>query len=199
MSRGSGTRPSDVLVGRIRLTNSRFECHHNHARTHPGVPVMRTHRVFLLYLVIGAALFAGSCGGGGSSSPPPPPPAPAVSLSSSSLTFSSQTEGTTSAAQSVTLTNTGNASLSITGISATGDFAETNTCGGAVLAGANCTISVTFTPAAAGSRTGSVSIADNAAGTPQTVSLTGTGQVPPISIQISPSTLTATQDGAPPR
>lgn len=77
----------------------------------------------------------------------------------------------------MTLTNTGNASLSITGISATGDFAETNTCGGAVLAGANCTISVTFTPTAAGSRTGSVTIADNAAGSPHTINATGTGQI----------------------
>jgi hypothetical protein len=85
--------------------------------------------------------------------------------------------GMPSAAQSVTFTDTGNAPLSITSISATGDFAETNTCGGAVLAGANCTISVTFTPTAAGSRTGSVTIADNAAGSPHTINVTGTGQI----------------------
>ena len=140
---------------------------------------MRTRRVFLLYLVIGAAFFASSCGGGGSSSPPPPTQAPAVSLSSTSLNFSPQTMGTTTGtAQTVTLTNTGNASLSITSItSATTEFAETTTCGATVVAGANCTISVTFTPSAAGSRTGSVTITDNATGSPHTVSLAGTGQI----------------------
>jgi len=169
MSRGSARL-------HVRLTKSRIKCHYGFARTHPGVLVMRTHRVFLLYLVIGAALFS-SCGGGGSSPPPPPPQVPAVSLSPTSLTFSAQTEGTTSAAQSVTLTNTGNASLSITTISATGDFAEKDTCGATVLAGANCTINVTFTPVVSGSRTGSVTITDNAAGSPQTISATGTGQI----------------------
>src|SRR5260370_465405 len=101
--------------------------------------------------------------------------APVVSLSASSLAFASQTVGTTSAAQSVTLSNTGNASLNLTGVSASGDFAQTNTCGSSVAAGANCTISVTFTPTASGSRTGTLSITDNASGSPQSVSLTGTG------------------------
>ena len=104
---------------------------------------------------------------------------PAVTLSPTSLTFASQTVGTTSAAQLVTLTNSGSATLNITGISLTGtkpgDFAQTNTCGTSVAAGANCTISVTFKPTAAGTRTASVSIADNASGSPQTVGLTGTG------------------------
>jgi len=104
--------------------------------------------------------------------------------------------GTTSAAQSVTLTNTGNASLSITSISATGDFAETNTCGSALTVGASCTISVTFSPSVPGSLTGTVVVEDNATGSPQTVSLTGTGQ-PPITLGFSPGVVEATQDGAP--
>jgi len=116
-----------------------------------------------------------ACGGGGSS---PPPPAPVVSLSPSSLTFSTVTVGKTSAAQPATLTNSGNATLSITSIAANGDFKETDNCGSSVTAGANCTINVTFTPTAAGSRTGTLSITDNASGSPHTVSLTGTGQVP---------------------
>src|SRR5208337_3294665 len=93
--------------------------------------------------------------------------APSVSLSPSSLAFGGQMVGTTSAPQSVTLANTGNGTLSITSISASGDFAETNTCGSSVAAGASCTISVTFTPTATGTRTGAVSITDNAAGSPQ--------------------------------
>jgi phosphoesterase family protein/centrosomal CEP192-like protein len=104
---------------------------------------------------------------------------PVVSLSPTSLTFPSQTVGTTSTAQPVTLKNTGTASLSITSISITGtnsgDFKQSNGCGSSVAAGASCTINVTFTPTATGTRTASVSIADNASGSPQTVSLTGTG------------------------
>jgi hypothetical protein len=103
------------------------------------------------------------------------PAVPSVTLSPASLTFASQTTGSTSAPQTVTLTNSGQAALSITAISATGDFAETQTCGSSVAVGANCTISVTFTPTAAGSRTGTLTITDNASGSPQTVSLSGTG------------------------
>lgn len=101
--------------------------------------------------------------------------APKVQLSTTSLTFASQLLHTTSAAQTVTLTNAGTASLSITSIAASGDFKQTNTCGSSVLAGAKCTISVTFTPTATGTRTGKVTITDNASGSPQTVNLTGVG------------------------
>lgn len=103
----------------------------------------------------------------------------AVTLAPTSLTFASQPVGTTSASQSVTLTNAGTSALSITSVSITGtnpgDYAQTNTCGTSVAAGASCSLSVTFTPAASGTRTASVSIADNAAGSPQLVTLTGTG------------------------
>ena len=102
-------------------------------------------------------------------------PAPVVSLSVTSLTFSSQPLGTTSAAQAVTLTNTGTAALTISSIVATGNFAQLNTCGSSLAAGASCTISVTFTPTVAGSRTGSLTITDNAASSPQVVNLGGSG------------------------
>jgi Abnormal spindle-like microcephaly-assoc'd, ASPM-SPD-2-Hydin/Galactose oxidase, central domain/NHL repeat len=106
-------------------------------------------------------------------------PAPVASLSPTTLTFASQSIGTTSAAQTVTLTNTGNAALTISSISTAGadtaDFAETNTCPASLAANANCTISVTFKPAATGTRTANVSVADNATGSPQSVPLTGTG------------------------
>jgi Abnormal spindle-like microcephaly-assoc'd, ASPM-SPD-2-Hydin len=120
--------------------------------------------------------------------------APVVTLSSSSLTFASQTVGTTSAAQTVTLSNTGNASLSLTSVAASGDFAETNTCGSSVAAGANCTVSVTFKPTASGTRTGALSLTDNATGSPQSVSLTGTGSsgAGDFSLSASPSSGTVT-------
>ena len=101
--------------------------------------------------------------------------APVVSLSPASLTFPAQAVGTSSSAQSVTLSNTGSATLSITSITASGDFAQTNNCGSSVAEGASCTIKVTFAPTAAGSRTGTLTITDNAFNSPQTVSLTGTG------------------------
>jgi len=101
---------------------------------------------------------------------------PTVSLSSSSLTFPAQVSGTTSTAQSVTLTNAGNSPLTISGITASGDFSQTNTCGASVSAGANCSISITFKPTAGGTRTGTLSISDNASGSPQSVALSGTGQ-----------------------
>ena len=119
---------------------------------------------------------------------------PIVSLSSGSLTFASQNVGTTSATQLVTLNNTGSAALSITSIAVTGtnagDFAQTNTCGASVAAGGNCSISVTFTPTAAGSRGASVTITDNAAGSPHTVALSGAGVgVPLVSLTSGSLTL----------
>jgi hypothetical protein len=101
---------------------------------------------------------------------------PGVGLSPSSLTFSAQIVGNSSSAQTVTLTNTGNTSLTISGITTNGDFSQTNTCGSSVSAGANCTISVTFKPAAGGTRTGTLSISDNALDSPQSVALSGPGQ-----------------------
>ena len=105
-----------------------------------------------------------------------------VSLSETNLTFGPQNVGTTSPAQAVTLTNTGSAPLEITGIAATGDFAQTNTCPAALAAGASCTINVTFTPTAAGNRYGTVTIADNAANSPQTIILGGSGLGPLVSL-----------------
>jgi pimeloyl-ACP methyl ester carboxylesterase len=120
--------------------------------------------------------------------------APAVTLSPTSLSFASQASGSTSAAQTVTLTNSGTAALSITSISASGDFAETNTCGGSVASGANCAISATFTPTAPGSRTGALTITDNANGSPQTVNLSGTGTT--IAVSTTSTGLTISSSGA---
>lgn len=103
-----------------------------------------------------------------------PPASPAVSLSPTSLTFSNQAVGTTSSPQSVTLTNSGNAALTITSVATIGDFGQTNACGSSLAAGAHCSINVTFTPTAAGTRLGMLTITTNAAG-PDGVTLSGTG------------------------
>jgi subtilase family serine protease len=104
-------------------------------------------------------------------------PLPAVTLSTSHLSFGNQAIGTTSAAQNVTLTNSGTAALTITSISiggySPGDFTQTNNCGSTVASGGFCTIGISFMPVANGPRTASLTISDNAAGSPHTVSLTG--------------------------
>jgi predicted dienelactone hydrolase len=110
---------------------------------------------------------------------------PDANLSRTSLTFGTQLVGTSSSPQSVTLTNYGTAPLMITSIVASGDFSQTDTCDSSVAAGASCTISVTFNPTKIGSRTGTLSITDNAPGSPQTVSLKGTGTV----VRLDPSSL----------
>jgi ribosomal protein S8E len=118
-------------------------------------------------------------GGGASNSVNFTVTGPTVSLSTTSLAFGSQPIDVTSTSPTVTLSNTGNATLSITSLTMTGtnssDFEQTNTCGSSVAAGANCTIVVMFTPSIAGTETASLSIADNASGSPQTVSLSGAG------------------------
>lgn len=128
-----------------------------------------------------------SCGGGGGASTPPPPPPPTVSLSASTLNFGNQTTNTTSASQSVTVTNGGGSALSISAISASKDYAVASsgtTCSttASVAAGANCTISVTFTPTVTGADNGTLSLTDNAAGSPQSVTLTGTGVAPAVAV-----------------
>jgi hypothetical protein len=107
-------------------------------------------------------------GGGGSGS--------SVTISPASLSFSSQGLGSTSPAQTVTLANGTTSAIGIASVATNGDFAETTTCGASLAAAANCTIGVTFTPTAAGSRTGSLVVTDSGAGSPRTVALTGTGQ-----------------------
>src|SRR6267143_1191089 len=108
--------------------------------------------------------------------------APGAGLAPGTLTFAGELVGTASTPQIITLTNTGNASLTISNIAITGansgDFAQTNACPASsakLAAGANCTISVTFTPSVTGNRAASVTITDNASGSPQGVSLTGMG------------------------
>lgn len=100
---------------------------------------------------------------------------PIASLSPASLSFANQRVGLASSSQPVTLKNTGTTALAISGIAATGDFAQTNNCGTSVAASASCTINVTFTPSLRGTRSGGVTITDNAVGSPQQVTLQGQG------------------------
>jgi hypothetical protein len=103
----------------------------------------------------------------------PPPPAPAVAFSPTSVSFPIALVGTTQT-QSVQLTNAGTATLDITGItiqSDANDFTESNTCGSSLAANTTCTIAVTLNTTSPGSLSGSLAVADNATGSPQTVPL----------------------------
>jgi hypothetical protein len=135
---------------------------------------------------IAFALFLTACGGGGGSTTRPVTSAPAITMSGASVTFNPQPVGTASAPQTVTFTNSGNATLNIASVAVAGanaaDFTLSHTCGSPVAPGATCTASVTFTPSSTGSRTASVNITDNAAGSPHTVALNGTGIAPAVTI-----------------
>lgn len=103
---------------------------------------------------------------------------PTASLSPSSLAFAPQNVGTGSATQTVLVTDTGSQNLSISGISASVGFAETDNCSTPLSPSGSCLILVTFTPTVVGEQNGTLSVTDNDGGTPgstQTVSLTGTG------------------------
>lgn len=113
----------------------------------------------------------------------------ALSFTPASLTFAAQDVGTTSAAQTVTTTNTGDQPVFFNNVATTGntlDFTIVNNgCIGTTLAvGASCSVSVTFSPTATGTRAANVVYTDNAANSPQSVPLTGTGSGtnPPLAI-----------------
>lgn len=110
--------------------------------------------------------------------------APVANIAPSSLTLASTAIGSTSAAQNVTVSNTGNAALNVSALtlSNSADFSIAGgTCsvGGSVAAGSSCTVSVAFKPAAGatGVRSGTLSVGHNATGSPGVVSLSATATV----------------------
>jgi hypothetical protein len=116
---------------------------------------------------------------------------PLPSFSPLSVAFADQAVGTTSPPQKVTLTNSGTGPLTISSIGITGgnprDFSQTNNCPASLAVGANCQISVTFTPMILAVLSASLTVTDNAPGSPQSVPLSGTGARPLV--QLSPSSV----------
>ncbi len=118
-----------------------------------------------------------------------------ISVAPMALTFGNQTVNTTSAAQTVTITNTGNVVVTIPSIIAPAGFGETDNCvsSGGLIAGASCMIMVTFAPTSVGPFSGSLMITDSAQGSPHTVMLTGTGTAAAptlVSIAVTPGSAT---------
>ena len=116
-----------------------------------------------------------------------------ISIAPTTLTFGSQAVGTTSATQTVTVSNTGGTTVTFTSIVTSGDFAGATLaqCPSIAVEGTPCTFQISFKPTATGTRTGAITLTDNATGSPQTVTLTGTG-TPATggTITIAPTSLT---------
>jgi hypothetical protein len=128
------------------------------------------------------------------------PLVPVANVPSGPYSFNQSVE-TTSASQSVTLGNAGNAPLVVSSIVTSNDFGQTNNCGGAVAAGYSCTINVTFSPTVTGSLYGALTITDKCNGVPgsmQTAGLRGTGSTGSESQTITFGALSNQAFGIPP-
>jgi hypothetical protein len=110
-----------------------------------------------------------------------------VSLAPGSLDLGTVAVGDTTAAKTVTLTNNQAVSLNFSSILTSANFTiASNTCGANIAAGTTCTVGVTFSPTATGAATGSLTFTDDAANSPQSISLTGTGSTP---VTLAPGSL----------
>src|SRR6267378_2709032 len=127
---------------------------------------------------------------GATPAPVPSPRPSALSFSPTTLTFADQDIGTTSNSQAVTITSFGGSPLNFSGISASGDFPETNNCPGTLLPGASCIANVSFAPTVNGPETGLLTLSDDSGnlGASQAVTLAGTGLLP-RHLSLSPATL----------
>ena len=120
-----------------------------------------------------------------------------ISLSTADVVLGMQPVGNSSSSSPVIVTNTGNAALNFSSIAAAGDFRQTNSCGTQLAAGAGCVIQVVFTPSAAGAEYGTITITDNAPGSPQIIRLRGTGQAPVAPLAINAAVNAASSQPGP--
>jgi uncharacterized membrane protein len=109
------------------------------------------------------------------------PQVPSLTLTPSTLMFGTQVVGTTGGSEpvveSVVLKNDGAAALNISEIVTTGDYSQTNNCPPALPVGSSCRANITFKPSENGARNGSLKVTDNAGGSPQELSIEGTGSI----------------------
>jgi hypothetical protein len=123
-----------------------------------------------------------------------PSSGPALAAGPGALNFGLQPVGTSSSTQNISITDMGDQSLTLGQISISGDFTQTNNCGSSLApatgttSSPSCTIVVTFTPSTPVAKTGLITIADNAPGSPHAIPLSGTGTAATVSY--SPSSLT---------
>jgi parallel beta-helix repeat protein len=101
-------------------------------------------------------------------------PGPVLNAAPASLSFARTVVGSSAAAQTVTVTNSGTASAAVSSVTVTGDFSQTNNCT-SIAVGGSCAVTVTFKPTASGTRTGTLTVTSNANNSPTTVTLSGSG------------------------
>ena len=128
-------------------------------------------------------------------------PTAQATLTAASLSFASQTAGTTSAARNITLTNTGTSYLTLSGIALAGgnstDFVVSNTCGNIVPSGASCSIAVSFKPSLVGAEGSIIAVSGTQSGSPTQINISGTGTAAITSggLVITPSATYARENG----
>jgi len=133
------------------------------------------------------------------------PAAPLLNISPTALAFAAQAVGSTSGNQTVTVVNQGSGTLNISGITVSGSGASSfgivpagsSPCpsSGTLASAASCTVTINFSPSSSGTKSASLSLSDNAAGSPQTVSLTGTAVASAITLSASSLTFGAQPAG----
>ena len=117
-----------------------------------------------------------------------------LSVTPTSLSFGNEPLGVTSAAQTLTLHNTGGAAANTIAVVVTAPFARAGgTCGATLAAGTTCTITITFAPSALGAASGTATITANVVVTGSPVTLTGTGIADVVSATLTPTTWTVSQ------
>ncbi|HXJ03805.1 MAG TPA: choice-of-anchor D domain-containing protein, partial [Candidatus Acidoferrum sp.] len=150
---------------------------------------MSKNRLFgnrsLTFSIFSLLFFAAGCG---QVQKTPAPGRPAAAISPNPVAFPATTQGASSSPIVVTVTNSGSGALNIFSVTPgganPGDFTNSNTCSGLVASQATCTISLTFQPTAPGQRSETITLTDNAADSPQVVSVSGTAN--PIAITLTP-------------
>jgi streptogramin lyase len=129
------------------------------------------------------AMLAG-CGGGSTNVSSPPPSVPGISFSTTIVAFPNTVVHAVGTTVSTTITNTGTATLDLSGAAVSGADANSfaisaNSCGTTLAAAATCTVAVTFTPAATSAYSAALNFTDNAGNGTQAVALSGTGVLVP--------------------
>ncbi|HEY5003881.1 MAG TPA: N,N-dimethylformamidase beta subunit family domain-containing protein, partial [Ktedonobacteraceae bacterium] len=123
----------------------------------------------------------------------PSAPTSGVTLSADSLNFGNQGVNKPGAVQTVKVTNSSTAALTISKIAVTGtnvgDFAQTNTCPSSLAVNASCTISATFQPTASGGRSANITLTDSSTVSPQVIAMSGLGIASGAAVNLSVSNL----------
>ncbi len=177
-SAGMVTLPTPFSLGSVQITGYRFTLAGNEFQL--DIAITRSDSFNSQVVILGTAGSTysspwGVAAGGWTNTASS---GPVVSLSSANLNLGTQSVGAR-VSQTITVTNSGNAPLTLSSVQVGGtnaaDFSAANGCTGSIAAAGNCVITATFTPSAAGTRSATLSIADNATGSPQTLALVGTG------------------------